>query len=166
MNYQIRKIRLSDNPFIAKVIRNVFHELDAPKEGTAYADPVLDNLFEVYQIPRTIYYVVEVDGKVLGGCGIASLEMQDKNLPKLPQICELQKMYFAPELRGKGIAAEILKLCLEFAKNEGYTMCYLETLPCMNAAQKLYLQAGFNYIDKPMGATGHTSCDVFMIKKL
>lgn len=46
---QIREIKKSDNPEIAKVIRDVFIELDAPKVGTAYADPILDTLFEVYQ---------------------------------------------------------------------------------------------------------------------
>lgn len=166
MNYQIRKIQATDNPFIAAIIRAVFDELNAPKEGTAYADPILDTLFEVYQAPRTCYFVVEMEGEILGGCGIAPLQMPDEGLYKTTQLCELQKMYFAPKLRGKGIAAEVLKLCLNFAKNEGYTVCYLETLPYMKAAQQLYLKAGFNYIDKPMGATGHTSCDVFMIKNL
>jgi putative acetyltransferase len=160
MNYQIRKIRLSDNPFIAKVIRNVFHELDAPKEGTAYADPILDSLFEEYQIPQTVYFVVEVDGEICGGAGIGILDTND------PTICELQKMYFAPKIRGKGIAYELIQQCLRFAKQAGYTYCYIETLPFMKAAQQLYSKSGFDYIDKPLGATGHTSCDVFMLKKL
>ncbi|WP_445717573.1 GNAT family N-acetyltransferase [Flavobacterium sp.] len=156
----IREIQQKDNESIAKVIRDIFHELDAPKVGTAYADPILDTLYEVYQAPRSVYYVVENGGKVVGGCGVAPLENGDAS------VCELQKMYFAPEIRGTGYAEKIIEMCLEFAKTEGFEICYLETLSFMTAAQKLYKRIGFENIDGPMGNTGHNSCEVWMIKKL
>ncbi|WP_374400489.1 GNAT family N-acetyltransferase [Flavobacterium sp.] len=106
----IREIQQKDNVSIAKVIRDIFHELDAPKVGTAYADPILDTLYEVYQAPRSVYYVVEHEGKVVGGCGVTPLENADAS------VCELQKMYFAPEIRGTGYAEKIIEKCLEFAK--------------------------------------------------
>ena len=156
----IREIQQKDNQQIAHVIREIFHELDAPKVGTAYADPILDTLFEVYQYKKTKYYVVENNGEVVGGCGIAPLENGDS------LICELQKMYFAPEIRGTGFAELIIKKCLEFAKEAGFEMCYLETVSFMTAAQKLYKRIGFECIDGPMGNTGHNSCEVWMLKKL
>ena len=156
----IREIQQKDNEQIAKVIRNVFHELNAPKEGTAYADPILDTLFEVYQKPRSVYYVVEKEGKVVGGCGVAPLENADVS------VCELQKMYFAPEIRGTGCAEKIIEKCLEFAKNQGFEICYLETLSFMIAAQKLYKRIGFENICAPMGNTGHSSCEIWMVKNL
>lgn len=156
----IRKIKKEDNAQIAKVIRAIFHELNAPKVGTAYADPILDTLFEVYQMPRSVYYVVENDGKVLGGCGIAPLENGEA------AVCELQKMYFAPEIRGTGFAEVIIEKCLEFAKNQDFELCYIETLSFMTTAQKLYKRIGFENIDGPMGNTGHNSCEVWMTKKL
>lgn len=156
----IREIQQKDNESIAKVIRAVFHELDAPKVGTAYADPILDTLFEVYQVPRAVYYVVEKDGKVVGGCGLAPLENAEVS------VCELQKMYFAPEIRGTGFAEKIIEKCLEFARNQDFELCYLETLSFMTAAQKLYKRMGFENIDGPMGNTGHNSCEVWMTKKL
>ncbi|WP_288983790.1 GNAT family N-acetyltransferase [uncultured Flavobacterium sp.] len=156
----IREIQQKDNEAIAKVIRAIFHELDAPKVGTAYADRILDTLYEVYQAPRSIYYVVENEGKVVGGCGVASLENGNSS------VCELQKMYFAPEIRGTGFAEKIIEKCLEFAKMEGYETCYLETLSFMTAAQKLYKRIGFENLCAPMGNTGHSSCEVWMTKKL
>ena len=156
----IRKIQQKDNEAIAQVIRDIFHELDAPKVGTAYADPILDTLYEVYQEPRSIYYIVENEGKVVGGCGIASLENGDAS------VCELQKMYFAPEIRGTGYAEKIIEKCLEFAQKQGFEICYLETLSFMTAAQKLYKRIGFENIDGPMGNTGHNSCEVWMTKSL
>lgn len=156
----IREIQQKDNEQIAKVIRNVFHELNAPKVGTAYADPILDTLFEVYQSPRSVYYVVENEGKVVGGCGVAPLENADVS------VCELQKMYFAPEIRGTGCAEKIIEKCLEFAKNQGFEICYLETLSFMIAAQKLYKRIGFENICAPMGNTRHSSCEIWMVKNL
>jgi len=160
MNYIIREIAPKDNLKIATVIRNVFEELDAPKVGTAYADPHLNTLFEVYQDDTEIYFVVEKDEIILGGCGIGKLINAEI------KICELQKMYLANEARGKGIAKELMQKCLTFAKQVGYDKCYIETLPFMKDAQKLYVKSGFSYIDGPMGATGHNACDVFMIKNL
>jgi putative acetyltransferase len=160
MNYIIREIEPKDNLKIADVIRNVFKELDAPKVGTAYADPHLNTLFEVYQKDHEIYFLVENDEIILGGCGIGNLV--DAEI----KICELQKMYLAKEARGKGIAKELMQKCLIFAKQVGYDKCYIETLPFMKDAQKLYVKSGFTYIDGPLGATGHTTCDVFMIKDL
>jgi putative acetyltransferase len=156
----IREIQQKDNESIAKVIRAIFHELDAPKVGTAYADPILDSLYEVYQAPRSVYYVVEKDGEVVGGCGVAPLENG------VDSVCELQKMYFAPEIRGTGYAERIIKQCLEFAKNQDFELCYLETLSFMTAAQKLYARLGFEPIDGPMGNTGHSSCEVWMTKNI
>ena len=160
MNYTIRKIEPKDNLKIASVIRNIFEELEAPKVGTAYADPHLNTLFEVYQAENEIYFVVEEDEIILGGCGIGNL--MDAEF----KICELQKMYLAKEARGKGIAKELMQKCLTFAKQVGYDKCYIETLPFMKDAQKLYVKSGFTYIDGPIGATGHNACDVFMIKDL
>lgn len=160
MNYTIRKIEPKDNLKIATVIRTIFEELDAPKVGTAYADPHLDTLSEVYQAENEIYFVVEEAGIILGGCGIGRL------IDAEFKICELQKMYLAKEARGKGIAQELMQNCLEFAKQAGYDKCYIETLPFMKDAQKLYVKSGFTYIDGPMGSTGHNACDVFMIKDL
>lgn len=157
---QIREIAPQDNVQIAKVIRSVFEELDAPKVGTAYADPDLDSLFEVYDQEGAVYFVVEENGKIFGGCGIAPL--QDEN----QSVCELQKMYFAPEIRGSGLAEIIIKKCLAFAEENQYTLCYIETLSFMQAAQKLYKRMGFEQIEKPMGNTGHNSCEIFMTKKL
>jgi putative acetyltransferase len=156
----IREIQYKDNESIAKVIRDIFHELDAPKVGTAYADPILDTLYEVYQQPRSIYYIVENDGKVVGGCGVVPLENAADS------VCELQKMYFAPEIRGTGYAEKIIEKCLKFAKTQDFQICYLETLSFMTTAQKLYKRIGFENIDGPMGNTGHNSCEVWMTKKL
>jgi putative acetyltransferase len=156
----IRKIEPKDNAAIAALIRAVLMEHDAPKVGTAYADTSLDKLSDVYAADRSAYFVVERDGAIIGGAGIAPLENGDET------ICELQKMYFLPEARGLGLGATLIQQCLDAAKSFGFSQIYLETLPNMMAAQKLYTKFGFTYLDAPLGNTGHSSCPVWMIKNL
>ena len=156
----IRLIEKNDNMQIAKMIRSVLEELGAPKVGTAYADAALDCMYETYQKPNSAYFVVEHDGKIIGAAGLAQLDNYEGN------ICELQKMYFLPETRGRGIGAQMMEFCVAKAREFGFEKIYLETMEYMTHAQKLYKQSGFEYIDGPMGGTGHYACPVHMLKRL
>jgi len=156
----IREIEARDNIVVGNLIREVLSELGAPKVGTAYEDKCLDELSGVYSNLRAIYFVIEIEGEVVGGAGISQLENTTDN------ICELQKMYFLPHARGKGLGAKMIRRCLEIAKELGYEKCYLETLPYMKSAVKLYEKTGFKVLDKPLGDTGHYSCSEWMIKEL
>lgn len=160
MDFTIRDIEAKDNEPLAQVIRHSLELLDRAWDGTVYTDPTTDQLYEYYQGDRRHYYVVEVEGKIVGGSGIGPIENQDENY------CELQKMYLSPEVRGKGIAQALMKRCLDYAKQEGYELAYLETFDIMTPAQKLYKSFGFDYIDHSIGDTGHFSCNVKMTKKL
>ncbi len=75
-------------------------------------------------------------------------------------------MYFLPETRGKGLGKKMIALCLLKAADFKFQKCYLETMTYMEAAQNLYKKNGFEYIDGPMGDTGHYSCPVHMLKEL
>ncbi len=156
----IRPIAKEDNFEIAKIIRAVLEDFDIPKVGSAYADPSLNDMFSAYQGSGAAYFVVEMDGRIVGGAGIAQLENYDG------PICELQKMYYLPEARGRGIGTKMMEICLQEARAMGYEKCYLETMPYMIAAQKLYERSGFKYIDGPMGDTGHYACKTHMLKTL
>lgn len=156
----IRPITKDDNEQIAAVVRKVLMDMGAPKVGTAYADPSLHSMSENYRVSKAAYFVVEADGKILGGAGIAQLDNYDG------PVCELQKMYFLEEARAKGIGSAMMDRCLDKARSFGFEQCYLETMPYMEAAQKLYKRTGFYYIEGPMGDTGHFSCPIHMLMDL
>lgn len=159
-SYTIRKIQSADNPQVKKVVQNVLVEMGVPKVGTAYEDKSLNDMHATYNMERMEYFVVEENNKIIGGAGIAPLEGGGFT------VCELQKMYFLPEARGRGVGSEMMKKCLEFAREAGYKQCYLETLPYMESARKLYARTGFQSLDKPMGDTGHYNCTMWMIKDI
>ena len=156
----IRPINESDNKHISVILREVLIEMDIPRIGSAYEDPEINNMYESYQSKRSIYFVVEENNKILGGAGINQLKNGDVN------ICELQKMYFHKSIRGRGIGDKMIELCLNFAVKSNYKKCYIETMPNMVDAQKLYIKKGFEYIDNPLGNTGHKACPIWMLKNL
>jgi putative acetyltransferase len=156
----INLIQPDDNQTIAYIVRSVLTDFGLNRPGTAFADTALDHLSEIYNVPRSVYYVARVDGEIAGGAGIYPLEGGPAH------ICELQKMYLLPAFRGKGIARTIIENCLDFARKENYTHCYLETMPELVQAVKLYEYFGFYHLDGPLGNTGHFTCINWMLKEL
>jgi putative acetyltransferase len=159
-SYTLREIQIRDNQKIAKVIREVLIEFGVPKIGTAYEDAALDKMYETYDSEKFCYFVITDDERILGGAGIMQLQNSEEN------ICELQKMYFSPEVRGKYLGSQMMEICLQKSREFGYEKCYLETLPYMEDARKLYKKVGFESLENPMGDTGHYNCDMWMIKTL
>ena len=137
-------------------IRTVMTEFDAVGPGYSIEDPEVDHMFETYDREGARFWVIEQDGELLGCGGIAPLKGGDS------ATCELQKMYFRPELRGRGLGARLLGLCLEGARDSGYRRCYLETLGRMEHARRLYRRYGFEDLDAPLGDTGHCACNSWM----
>ncbi|MBK7204484.1 MAG: GNAT family N-acetyltransferase [Thermomonas sp.] len=156
----IRPIQPADDAAIAAIIRAVMPEFGAVGSGFAISDPEVDWMSRAYAAPRHAYFVVERDGVVRGGGGIAPLIGGDAGT------CELRKMYFMPDVRGIGAGALLMSRCLDAARDAGFTQCYLETLTGMDAAQRLYERSGFRRIGGPMGATGHGGCNTFYLLEL
>jgi putative acetyltransferase len=151
----IRPIRAEDDPAVAEIIRAVMPEFGANGPGFAIHDPEVDWMSRAYSGPRSAYFVVEQEGRVVGGGGLGSLAGAPDD------VCELRKMYFLPGVRGAGMGRALLTRCIEEARSFGYRTMYLETLTGMDAAQRLYEKLGFERLAAPMGATGHHGCNRF-----
>ncbi len=156
----IRPIESGDNEALAKVIRTALAEFGANKPGTVYFDPTTDALFELFRTPGSYYYVAIQDEKVIGGCGIFPTE----NLPQ--GTCELVKLYVAKEARGTGIGKQLMEQSMSWAKENGYTHVYLESMPELKKAVSIYEKVGFQPLDHPLGNSGHDGCDIWMLKAL
>ena len=156
----IRPIEPSDDTAIAAIIRAVMPEFGADGEGFAIHDAEVDAMSTAYAHPRSAYFVVEVEDKIVGGGGMAPLEHGESD------VCELRKMYFLPEARGLGAGHAMIARCLDAARAFGFKRCYLETLTGMDAAQALYRKHGFTPLCAPMGGTGHHGCDRWFIREL
>jgi putative acetyltransferase len=160
-SFQIRPIEPHDDAAMAAIIREVMPEFGADGPGFAIHDKEVDCMAEAYAREDAAYYVVIIDGEVVGGAGIAPLVDASEKY-----VCELRKMYFLPKARGIGAGAAMMQCCLEAARRLGFKRCYLETLTGMDSAQTLYRRHGFEPLDQPMGGTGHFSCDRYFIRDL
>jgi putative acetyltransferase len=155
----IRKIQAKDNRAVRELVINTLAEFGAKGPGFASSDAELTDMYSAYQGKNKEFYVVEFNGEVLGIGGFAPLEGEANS-----GTCELRKMYFDPQLRGKGLGKQLIDKCIANAQKVGFHSMYLETIPEMTAAQGLYKSRGFEYLNCSKGNTCHSACQVFMQK--
>jgi putative acetyltransferase len=159
-NIQIRPIEAKDNAALAKIIRQTLVEFGANHPGTVYYDESTDRLSTLFNVPGSVYFVAELNGELLGGGGIYPTAGLGTGT------CELVKMYLSPNARGKGLGLALLQRCIDFARSNSYKNIYLETMPELSLAIKLYQKAGFKNLDSPMGESGHFGCGIWMLLNL
>lgn len=153
----IRNITSADNLAIKQIIQASLKARGFDLPGTAYFDPQLNDLTSYYAtIPNAAYWVMEVDGEVVGGIGIA---------PWGEDICELQKLYLKDAVHGRGYANHLMETALDFAAKH-YQACYLETLQELSNACRLYEKFGFTLLDQPLPGSEHTAMDAWYLRHL
>lgn len=157
---QYRKIEKMDNVALSQMIKNVFIEFDAPRENTVFSDPTTDHLFELFQRERSMLWVATVDQQAVGCCGIYPTDGLDSNT------VELVKFYLEKESRNLGIGKKLMSLCLEEAEKLGYERMYIESLPSFKKAVGMYEKLGFERLESPLGNSGHSGCNIWMLKKI
>src|ERR1700742_4577200 len=74
-------------------------------------------LFETYRRRRAAYFVAVIDGRGVGGAGIAPWAGEAGST------CELQRMYVHPDSRGQGVGFALLQQCRLRALQLGYQRC-------------------------------------------
>jgi putative acetyltransferase len=113
----------------------------------------MDQISTQYTEPSGTFLVLLDDGRVVGTGAVRRLD---------DQTCELKRMWFLPEYRGKGHAAKMCELLFAFARSAGYRRIRLDTAPELLAAEKLYRRLGFHPIDRYNDGPG----TIFMEKEL
>ena len=157
----IRPIEKEDNRDLAEIIKSCFDDFNViNREGTVFTDPTTNDLFSLFQKPLSALFVAEDVTGILGCCGIFPTE-------NLPENCgELVKFYLSSKSRGKGIGKLLMEKVVKEAKKLGYTSIYLESLPEFSTAVSIYEKQGFQYLEQPLGDSGHTGCNLWMLKNI
>lgn len=165
----IRPIQTQDDAALKDIVIKVLTEFGCIGPGYASSDPELESLSTLYgtaeepHADRAYWVIVDKENqRVLGGGGFSRL----KGTTPDEAICELQKIYFEPCLRGLGFGRKLLEQCVQGAAQAGYKTIYLESVTQMKNAVGIYEKLGFQHLPGPLGNTGHTSCTVFMSRPL
>ena len=155
-----RKIKKTDNLALAGMIRQVFREHEAPQHGTVYSDPTTVDLYALFRKSRSILWVAEINEFPEGCCGVYPTDGLEDNY------AELVKYYLAGSARGKGIGRQLMERCIDSARDMGYEKLYLESMPHFSKAVRIYEKLGFRHLSGPLGNSGHTTCNIWMILDL
>lgn len=160
MKVEIFPISHEFDQAIGDIIREVGAEFGAIGEGFGPSDAEVNDMSQHYLAQNSSgYWLATLEGHLMGGGGIAPFNGSHS-------LCELKKLFLLPESRGHGIGKALAEQCLVFAKQQGFTHCYLDTLSTMTHAIGLYERLGFTHLSEPMPGTEHNGCNVWMIKSL
>ncbi|WP_423190179.1 GNAT family N-acetyltransferase [Alkalibacterium sp. f15] len=154
---EVRSIEEKDNQAVGEIVQASLKSRGLNLPGTAYFDPYLFSLYDYYQKPKHAYWVLEKDGRVIGGCGIGPFGESET-------VGELQKLYISDEEQGSGYAHLLMKKALSFAE-EHYGSCYIDTFASLKEANKLYEKYGFEKLDAPIKGSEHNACDTWFYKE-
>lgn len=160
-NFSIRPIMPEDDAPIAAIIRENLRAAHLDIPGTAYFDPELDHLSAFYNAEpekRTYFIATDENGTVIGGVGYAEF-------PGVENCAELQKLYLADSVKGRGYSHLLMETVERGAREAGYKKLYLETHTSLKIACALYEKHGYESIPQPV-PTIHTTMDRFYIKTL
>ena len=154
MKYDIRPIQPKDNDRVKNIIKKVLEAYGCTGPGYAGSDLEVEDMYTAYQKERHLYLVVaDSDDIVFGGAGIAPLQGGPDST------AELRKMYFDEQIRGLGLGKKLINQLTEHASNAfHFETCYLETVPQMKEAIRLYEKVGFSQTKQRLGETGHFNC--------
>lgn len=154
MKLSIRPMRREDNAAYLSVIQECVREFgyfDSPY----ITDPAESDIMRNYTDQRSRMYVVEdEEGRIMGGGGFNPVKGKS-------DFCEIKQVYFSPRIRGLGMGKMLLARLMMESANFGFRAHYIETVPEMAAAIRLYESMGFTRCLR-VRTDGHNCCSVFM----
>jgi putative acetyltransferase len=158
---EIKPLQLDQVKEVKRIIVNCAFELWQPKYTIQELERMLDTDKDLINVQASYFdnngtFLVLLDGhKVVGAGAIKNFD---------DETCELKRMWFLKEYRGKGFGLRIATQLLEFAKSHGYKKVRLDIYhPEMQAqAIALYRKLGFYEIKNYNNSTAQ----LFMEKVL
>lgn len=155
---EIKPIQSHQVEEVKRVIVAVACEIwQLPEEAIAHYDAMsdIDDMRSHYFDNNGTFLVLIDDGRVVGSGAIRRLN---------DDICELKRMWFLKDYRGRGLGMKMTQMLLDFAQKTGYKKVRLDTLDKDKQAQalKLYKRLSFYFIER----YNDGFCTVFMEKML
>lgn len=127
-----------------------------------HGDAVMEDAFE-YLVPAERRAVCEA----LGALARAVERSQDPRVEIAPlALCELENLYFTPEVRGGGPARRLVNRALRFAREQADLQVFLETYSGWKAAEGRYLRFGCEPGPRPTFYAEHDVCDRYLALSL
>jgi GNAT superfamily N-acetyltransferase len=151
----VREIDPAD-PRVAAVIQAYAYDL-AETIGFPLESVHVDDL-DNYRRPGGVFLIVEVDDHVAGCAAMRTIR-----LPDGAAAAEIKRMWLRPDLRGRGLGAELLVQLHDAARGMGHTRAVLDSRRELRPAMRLYASAGYREIDP---VTANPDASIWMLVDL
>ena len=152
-DYTLRNATNADRPMVWILISSVLRSYGiTPNEETTDKD--LADIEAYYWNNKGAFFVL-LDGEEV--IGTVALHHETDS------VCELCRMYLAPQYRGQGLGRWMLEHSVREAKGNGFKEMYLKTASVLVEAIALYKRAGFTPIE---GTKANGNCDLVMRRTL
>lgn len=102
-------------------------------------DAELQDLKAKYGPPDGRLYLALRDGEAAGCIGLRKLDSRR---------CEMKRLYVRPQFRGQKLGELLVRQLIADAREIGYSVMLLDTLPFLQGALRLYEKLGFTVIDR------------------
>lgn len=114
-------------------------------EGCFWVRDFEDELAALPGYYKALFVARDRDGALVGSAAV-------KHLPD--GAAELKRLYVRPVARGTGLGKRLANAAIERARDLGYAVIRLDTLPKMEAARAIYASLGFEpcepWVDHPI----------------
>jgi putative acetyltransferase len=121
--------------------------------GFQEIDAELSGLPGAYAPPDGVILLARLHGAPVGM--VAYRRLDDR-------ACEMKRLFVQAPARGRGLSRTLVTALMGHARHAGYEAMYLDTLPMMDRAQRLYESLGFRdilpYYDTPIPGTRFMAC--------
>lgn len=134
MSAVVRPVTASDVHAVVALVTEVLPEFGLEFGKGSPTDDELRELPASYVERGGAFWVADVDGDVLGTCGLVPIE---------PGTLELRKMYLRPAARGRGLGRALLETAVAWARARGAAKIVLDTTERMERAIAFYEANGF-----------------------
>jgi len=153
-DFLIRDWQTSDRHFAAQIIGSVLAEYSLHWEPKDADRDVLE-VEDCYLRVGGEFWVIEYQGKLVGTGAYYPVTRGKKAV-------EIRKMYFLPEVRGRGLGKYLLQQLEIAIADRGFEQIWIETASVLIEAVKLYESAGY----QPAMGVETIRCDRIYLKQL
>jgi len=150
---KIREYKCTDHQQLVEMMSTVLAEYKMSLDFQG-PDKDLEDLQNIYFNNKGVFFVAELDGKIIGSVAVSKIDDEK---------CELRKLYVLKEHREKSFGRMLLDKAVNFALANGYVEMELEVSEKHKQAIHLYEKRGFVKSEIPSSCP---RCNFIYVKNL